>query len=203
MFQQPISMGNWRKISTCFPQMVFPSNLDIAGSSGVPCMDLSKRDELGTKPWIRSLGNLASPVWMQRLVSMSSERTDRSASLLSIVTISSFLFLHCSSYASLLYWTNFAPPFMGTLRLNSASSALRRAWLFSSMDVLLLHVQFAAQLTSLLSHRPPTIYIRLSFSTENTAWSVRRVSMYLYNDTSCTFPLNLNLLYSPWIPGSL
>ena len=60
---------------------------------------------------------------------------------------------------------------------------------FPLMDVLLLHVQFAAQPTSFLSHRPLTIYIRLSFSAENTAWSVRRVPMYLYDDFPCTFSL--------------
>ena len=47
------------------------------------------------------------------------------------VTISLFFFLHRSSYASLLYRTNFAPLSWSALRLNSASSALRRAGLLS------------------------------------------------------------------------
>ena len=101
----------------------------------------------------------------------------------------SFLSLHHSSHDSLSRWTNFAPSLEDALRLNPASITSRRAWLyfFSLTDVLLVHAQFAAQPTSLLSHGPLTIYIRLSFSATNTAWSMRRVSMYLYDDTSCTF----------------
>ena len=100
----------------------------------------------------------------------------------------SFLSLCRSSRDSLSRWTNFAPSLEDTLRLNPASITSRRAWLyfFSLTDVLLVLAQFAAQPTSLLSHEPLTIYIRLSFSATNTAWSVRRVSMYLYDDTSCT-----------------
>ena len=45
----------------------------------------------------------------------------------------SFLFLHCSSNDSLSYWTNFSPSFAETLHLNSASIALRRAWLCFSL----------------------------------------------------------------------
>ena len=52
------------------------------------------------------------------------------------------------------------------------------------MDVLLLHAQRVAQPTPFLSHKPLTLYIRLSFSTTNTAWSVRQVSMYIYKTTS-------------------
>ena len=48
-----------------------------------------------------------------------------------------------------------------------------------------------------------SIYIRLSFSTKNTAWSVRRVSTYIYDDISCISLLNLNLLNSPLISGLL
>ena len=43
----------------------------------------------------------------------------------------SFLFLHRSSYALLLHWTNFTSPFMGALHLNVASFTLRHAWLLS------------------------------------------------------------------------
>ena len=44
---------------------------------------------------------------------------------------------------------------------------------------LLLHAQRVAQPTSFLSHGPLTLYIRLSHSATDTAWSVRRVSTYI------------------------
>ena len=44
---------------------------------------------------------------------------------------------------------------------------------------LLLHVQRVVQPASFLSHGPLTIYTYLSFSTLDTAWSVRRVSTYI------------------------
>ena len=51
-------------------------------------------------------------------------------------------------------------------------------------DVLFLHVQRVAQPTSFLSHGPLTLYIHLSFSATDTAWSVRRVSTYVYKTAS-------------------
>ena len=70
----------------------------------------------------------------------------------------SFLFLHRSSDDSLSYWTNFSPSSADALCLNPVSFALRHAWLYFFLltDVFLLHVQLAAQPTSLLSHGPPT-----------------------------------------------
>ena len=99
-----------------------------------------------------------------------------------IVTICLFLLSHRSSDASLLFWTNFSSSFVDALRLNSASLALRRAWPILTLRFhgrLLLHVQHVALPTSLLSHGPLTLYIRLSFSATDTAWSVRRVSIYI------------------------
>ena len=40
---------------------------------------------------------------------------------------------------------------------------------------------------SLLSHRSVSLYIHLSFSTKNTAWSVRRISTYLNQQYSLYF----------------
>ena len=48
-----------------------------------------------------------------------------------------------------------------------------------------------------------TSYIRLSISATDTAWSMRWVSIYINDDTSCSFSLNLNLLNSPLTFGLL
>ena len=97
--------------------------------------------------------------------------------------LSFLFFLQRSSNDSHSPWTNFSSSFADALCLNPASIALCHAWLVSLFylltDVLLLHVQHIVQPTSLLLHGPLTLYIRLSFSATNTAWSVRRVSMYI------------------------
>ena len=92
----------------------------------------------------------------------------------------SFLLSHRSSDASLLFWTNFFPSFVDALRLNPASITSRRAWLTSPFS----RTSFTSCATCctayiLLSHGPLTLYIRLSFSALDTAWSVRRVSTYI------------------------
>ena len=50
-----------------------------------------------------------------------------------------------------------------------------------------------------------SIYIRLGFPATNTAWSVRQVPMYLYDDFPCTFSLTwiYLILPCPWISLSL
>ena len=71
---------------------------------------------------------------------------------------------------------------MDALRLNPASTVLRRAWLASRLSShrrLLLHAQRVAQPTPVLSHGPLTLYILPSFSATNTAWFVRRVTTYI------------------------
>ena len=54
---------------------------------------------------------------------------------------------------------------------------------------------------SLLSHWPAPFYIRLSFSTKNTAWSVCCISTYLNQRYSMYFSLTwIYLIFSPtWI----
>ena len=114
----------------------------------------------------------------------------------------SFLFLHHSSDNSFLYWTNFSLSFADTLRLNSASIALRRAWPYFSptsshgrhfFSCIILYTAFSftiAQtilpLISVLVFLPGTL---LGPCTGSPYIYIRQLLLYWF--------LNLNLLNSP------
>ena len=92
----------------------------------------------------------------------------------------SFLLSHRSVDASLLLWTNFFSSFADALCLNPASITSRRAWPLSSLSwTSFTSCATCCTASILLSHGPLTLYIRLSFSALDTAWSVRRVSIYI------------------------
>ena len=76
-------------------------------------------------PWLKEVNPMIN--WVERTLSIKE----------SLCYDFSFLFLHRLSDDSLSYWTNFSPSLTDVLRLNSASIAFCRTWLyfFLLMDV--------------------------------------------------------------------
>ena len=108
----------------------------------------------------------------------------------------SFLFFtHRLSTDSLLLFYHLLPISSKHLQPKHSFSAICYAWSLYPVSFLPLTDVFSSSCTpdctalSLLLHRPTSFYIRLSSPTRSTAWSLRRVSIYLNRRYSLYFPL--------------